>query len=155
MKCWWKVLLQWYWHVGSKVNRKCHFFNITDWYQVFFFFVKHGTNKLHSVGSDHAFHVINSNKIFFFFSCYWCFRASSCFEKELFFLGIYPISFKKLLTDSQTPITPLSRPKTGAVHLTRRGSRGAGPPSSAKKKEGRKGEGRKGKERKGERERET
>ena len=60
----------------------------------FFFFVKHGTNKLHSVGSDHAFHVINSNKIFFFFSCYLCFRASSCFEKELFFLGIYPISFK-------------------------------------------------------------
>ena len=59
-----------------------------------FFFVQHGTNKLHSVGSDHAFHVINSDKIFFFFSCYWCFRASSCFEKELFFLGIYPISFK-------------------------------------------------------------
>ena len=35
----------------------------------FFFFVKHGSNKLLSVpvGSDHAFHVINSNKIFFSF----------------------------------------------------------------------------------------
>ena len=39
--------------------------------------------------------------------------------------------YKKLLTDSQTPITPLSRPKTGAVHLTvqrfsRAGPRGRG-----------------------------
>ena len=39
--------------------------------------------------------------------------------------------YKKLLTDNQTPITPLSRPKTGAVHLTlerfsRTGPRGRG-----------------------------
>ena len=62
-------------------------------------------------------------------------------------------STRNLLTDSQTPITPLSRPKTGAVHLTRRGSRGgAGPPSSAKKK-GRKGKERKEKEKGKEKER--
>ena len=61
--------------------------------------------------------------------------------------------YKKLLTDSQTPITPLSRPKTGAVHLTRRGSRGAGPPPPPKKKEGRKGKERKEKEKGKEKER--
>ena len=51
------------------------------------------------------------------------------------------------ITDSQTPITPLSRPKTGAVHLTRRGST---PPP---KKRGEKGKERKEKEKGKEKER--
>ena len=33
-----------------------------------FFFVQHGTNKLHSVGSDHAFHSFNYSLLFSTFS---------------------------------------------------------------------------------------
>ena len=62
----------------------------------------------------------------------YCFR----FEMDMFWSLWLGRQYKKLLTDSQTPITPLSRPKTGAVHLTRRGSRGGRGPLLHQKKRG-------------------
>ena len=69
----------------------------------------------------------------------YCFR----FEMDMFWSLWLGRQYKKLLTDSQTPINPLSRPKTGAVHLTRHGSRGARAPLLRQKIEGRKGKERK------------
>ena len=54
----------------------------------------------------------------------YCFR----FEMDMFWSLWLGRQYKKLLTDSQTPITPLSRPKTGAVHLTLCHSRGVTRP---------------------------
>ena len=80
----------------------------------------------------------------------YCFR----FEMDMFWSLWLGREYKKLLTDSQTPINPLSRPKTGAVHLTRRGSRGgARAPLLRQKIEGRKGKERKEKEKGKEKER--
>ena len=81
----------------------------------------------------------------------YCFR----FEMDMFWSLWLGRQYRKLLTDSQTPINPLSRPKTGAVHLTRRGSRGGQGPPPPPKNRGKKGKGKKEEKRKGERERET